>query len=87
MPERTTVRLPDELVRRAKRKAARQRRTLTALIEEGLRRVLDERAAHDVARSVSPPISSATGGLMPGIDLDNSVFLQEMDDLEYLRWF
>ncbi len=44
MNERTTVRLPKELLRRAKRKAADEGRTLTALIEEGLRRVVSERA-------------------------------------------
>ena len=36
--QRTTVRLPKELLRLAKRKAAEEGRTLTALIEEGLRR-------------------------------------------------
>ena len=43
MAERTTVRLPEDLVRRAKEKAAAQGRPLTALIEERLRRVLRER--------------------------------------------
>ena len=43
MAERTTIRLPEDLVRRAKRKAAAEGRSLTALIEEGLRRVLNER--------------------------------------------
>jgi hypothetical protein len=40
MIERTTVRLPRDLLRRAKRKAAEEGCTLTALIEDGLRRVL-----------------------------------------------
>ena len=56
---------------------------MTALIEEGLRRVLSERAAPAKAKRVLPRVSKATGGLMPGIDLDNSAALQEMDDLEY----
>lgn len=34
--------LPDALAEAAKSKAARERRTLTGLIEEGLRRVLDD---------------------------------------------
>ena len=42
MPERTTVRLPEDLVRRAKRKAAAEGRSLTAMIEEGLRRIVNE---------------------------------------------
>ena len=83
MSERTTVRLPQDLARRAKRKAAADGTTLTALIEEGLRRVLSERVPAK-AKRVLPPVSKATGGLMPGIDLDNSAALQEMDDLEYV---
>ena len=82
MTERTTVRLPDDLVRRAKRKAAKEGRTLTALIEEGLRRVLKERPVAAKAGRVSLPVSSAGGGLMPGIDLSDAAALQEMDDLD-----
>jgi len=87
MNARTTVRLPDELLRRAKRSAAGQGRTLTALIEEGLRLVLDERPKPSERERVSLPVSSATGGVMPGIDINNSAALQEMDDLEYIRRF
>ena len=82
MTERTTVRLPDDLIRRAKRKAAAEGRTLTALIEDGLRRVLDERRPAGKAKRVLPPVSAATGGLMPGIDLNDSAALHEMEDLE-----
>ncbi len=39
---RTTVDIPDELLRRAKSEAALQGRTLRDMIEEGLRRVLDQ---------------------------------------------
>jgi len=82
MAERTTVRLPEELITRAKRKAAAEGRSLTALIEEGLRRLLNERPASARAGRVSLPVSSAVGGLMPGIDLNDSAALQEMDDLD-----
>jgi plasmid stability protein len=80
MTERTTVRLPDDLIRRAKRKAAAEGRSLTALIEEGLRRVVSDRASAARSGRTLPPVSSATGGLMPGIDLDDTASLQEMDD-------
>src|ERR671933_1749018 len=61
MPERTTVRLPEELLARAKRKAAAEGRTLTALIEDGLRLVTaEERKA--AKKRVMPRISKATGG-------------------------
>jgi hypothetical protein len=82
MIERTTVRLPDDLLRRAKRKAAAEGRSLTALIEEGLRRVLSERASASKADRALPPVSTATGGLMPGIDLNDAAQLQEMEDLD-----
>ena len=85
MTERTTVRLPDDLVRNAKRKALAEGRTLTELIEEGLRRVLNDRAAADKAKRIMPRVSTATGGLVPGIDLNDSASLQEMDDLENER--
>lgn len=83
MTERTTVRLPDDLVRRAKRKAAAEGRSLTSLIEEGLRRILNERMPGAKASRVLPPVSSATGGVMPAIDLNETAALQEMEDLEH----
>jgi Ribbon-helix-helix protein, copG family len=85
MSERTTVRLPDELMRRAKRKAAAEGRSLTSLIEESLRIALGERSSAPKAKRVLPPVSTATGGLLPGIDLNSSAALQEMDDLEYVK--
>lgn len=82
MTERTTVRLPDDLVRRARRKALAEGRSLTALIEEGLRRVLADRAPAARTSRVLPPVSSATGGLRPGVNLDDSAALLDMDDLD-----
>ncbi|MEX0852340.1 MAG: DUF6364 family protein [Bauldia sp.] len=84
MSERTTVRLPEELIARAKRKAAAEGRTLTSLIEDGLRRVVASKPARKGER-ILPPVSTATGGLKPGIDISNSAALQEMDDLEYIE--
>jgi len=71
-------------MRRAKRRAAAEGRTLTQLIEDCVRRVLNERATPAKTKRVLPRVSSATGGLMPGIDLNDSAALQEMDDLEYV---
>jgi len=85
MAERTTVRLPEDLIRRAKRKAAAEGRTLTSLIEDGLRLVMAERTKSDKRRRVVLPVSKATGGPMPGIDITDSSALQEMDDLEYVE--
>jgi hypothetical protein len=85
MAERTTVRLPEELIRRAKRKAAAEGRTLTALIEEGLRLTLSEGQKKEKAKRILPPVSDAKGGPMPGIDITDGSALQEMDDLEYVE--
>jgi hypothetical protein len=85
MIERTTVRLPRELISRAKRKAFAERRTLTSLIEEGLRLVVDESRKPTKAKRILPRYSDAVGGPMPGIDISDSSALQEMDDLEYVE--
>ena len=87
MSERTTVRLPQELIRIARRRALSEGRSLTSLIEEGLRRVLTDRPTSEKARRILPPVSSATGGLLPGIDLSNNAALQEIEDLEYAKRF
>jgi hypothetical protein len=84
MTERTTVRLPDELMNRARRKAAAEGRTLTSLIEEGLSTVVAKRKAKPKPRGPLP-VSSATGGFYPGIDISNNASIQEMEDLEYIE--
>jgi hypothetical protein len=85
MNERTTVRLPVELLRRAKRKAAEEGRTLTALIEEGLRQVVADRPKSRQKRRILPRISKSSGGLMPGVDLTRMADIYEMEDLEYVE--
>jgi hypothetical protein len=85
MSERTTVRLPQDLLVRAKRKAAAEGRTLTSLIEDGLRVVVADKPRASKAKRILPPISDATGGPLPGIDITDGSALQEMDDLEYVE--
>jgi len=80
---RTTVRLPNDLINQVRRKASAQGCTLTALIEEGLRRVLNEHSQTGRRKRVMPPVSTATGGLMPGIALNETAALQEIEDLDY----
>jgi hypothetical protein len=84
MIERTTVRLPQDLLRRAKRKAAAEGRTLTSLIEDGLRLVVADNKK-PIKRKISLPVSTATGGPMPGIDITDFSALQELEDLEYME--
>ena len=76
---RTTVRLPDELLRRAKAKALRQRRSLTSLIEEGLARVVDEGSAKPQVK-ITLPVSPCTGGVQPGVDMTRNAALRDLMD-------
>jgi hypothetical protein len=82
--DRATVKLPKGLLSRAKRKALAERRTLSSLVEEGVRRVLDKTRPIGGDRRLLP-ISDAAGGPLPGIDISDSSALQEMDDLEYVE--
>lgn len=72
---RTTVRLDDALLQRAKREAARRRTTLTALIEEGLRLAIARPAARRPSRRVTLPVCRRGGGILPTVDLDDSAAL------------
>ena len=83
MAERTTVRLPADLLDQAKQKALAEGISLTALIERGLRSVVDERKSPPRDR-ISLPVSNRVGWVLPGVDLNNGAALQELDDLERL---
>lgn len=74
---RTTVRLDDELLAEVKQQAVRSGSTLTSLIEQALREMLQRRRE---MRSL-PPVRIPTwghGGLQPGVDLDNSAALLDL---------
>ena len=81
MTDRTTVRLPEDLLRRAKRKASEEGRTLTSLIEEGLRQVITEARPKRSSKRLLPRISKAKGGLLPGVDLTSFSAFEEAEDL------
>jgi len=85
MTERTTVRLPEDLLHRARRKAAAEGRTLTSLIEDGLRLIVTEDRKGTKGKRVLPRISKATGGPLPGIELTELSTLQEIEDLDDIR--
>lgn len=78
---RTTVRLDEGLLEQARREAARRGVTLTSLIEQGLRLALRRPRPPAKNDRVSLPVSRATGGTMPGVDLDDTAdLLERMDD-------
>ena len=72
---RTTVRLDERLLERARSEAARRGATLTSLIEEGLQLVLRRPKRPSNQTIVKLPECRASGGTLPGVDLDDSAAL------------
>lgn len=68
---RTTIRLNDGLLSQAKREARRRGQTFTGLVAEGLRLVMARRPAPAKRRKITLTVSSARGGLQPGVSLDD----------------
>jgi hypothetical protein len=76
--KRTTVRLDDALLERAKREAHRRGETLTSFIERGLRLVLAGPQKRRERPRVEIPVCRAGGGTLPGVDLDDSSALVDI---------
>jgi len=74
---RTTIRIKDDLLKRAKKRAAEEGRTLTSLIEDALALAVAKPKASRRGR-VELPVSKASGGVLPGIDLNRSGDLEEV---------
>lgn len=74
---RTTVRMEDELLRRAKEIAAQRDTTLTAILEQALREWLDRQRRARRRRRVDLPVSRSKGSLLAGVSLDDSADLLE----------
>ena len=68
---KTTVELPDDLLIRAKKRAAETRTPLRVLIERGLRRELASASGGKRAPANSRKVTwvVAPGGLPPGVDV------------------
>jgi hypothetical protein len=78
---RTTVRLDEALLERARVEAAKRKTTLTSLIEQGLELVLRRPMKAATRHLVVLPECHAGGGTLPGIDLDDSAsLLDRMDE-------
>ena len=74
---RTTVKIKDDLFRQAKKRASEEGRTLTSLIEEGLA-VMLAKSKSSRRKRVHLPVSKASGGVLPGVDLNRSADLEEV---------
>lgn len=80
---KTTLDISDDLLARAKAVSARERKSLTALIEEGLRLRLRARRSDKSARPVELAIFNGKGGMRRGIDpLSNRSILDAVDELD-----
>ena len=73
---RTTVTMDDQVFREAKIAAIKAGRTFSDFVEDAVRRELPRKA-------FTFTVSTAGGGLLPGIDLDNVESM--MDEEEWLR--
>lgn len=83
---RTSVHITDSLLAEAKRKAAAEGRTLTSLIEEGLRIVVTAPSIEQKRTVRRPRISKARGGLLPGVDpIKLSSDADDLEEIERLR--
>ena len=78
---RITICINDDLLARAKIRAIETGRTLSDLIEDALRKEIEGTMSHGKRASIK--ISAAgSGGLLPGVDLDDtSSLLDRMDGL------
>jgi hypothetical protein len=62
----------------AKREAEQRGETVTALIEQGLRLVLAQSQQPPRRERVTLPVSKAGGGVLPGVDLNDSAALEDI---------
>jgi len=78
---KTTLDLDDELLVRAKAVSARERKSLTALIEEGLRLRLRRPGSRRRTAPQTLAVHRGKGGLVAGVDpLSNRSMLDAADD-------
>lgn len=74
---RTTIRIDDDLLARAKALAARTGRTLTAVIEDALRAALAGAEPRKPSERIRIP-TYGSGGVRPGVDLDDTASLLDL---------
>lgn len=77
---RTTVRLNDALLDRARREAARRGITFTALIEQGLKLAMRRPLKAPEHERIALPECRMGGGTAPGVNLDDTASLLDRMD-------
>jgi len=74
---RTTIRIDEELLKRAKQRALQQGKTLTAVIEDALRESLAKKKDYQKREPVR--LATFAGeGLQPGVNLDDFADLLDL---------
>ena len=76
---RTTIRINDELLKKAKIRATETDRSLTEVIEDALRKEIDQVDARIEPQKIRIP-TAGEGGVQPGVDLDDTSSL--LDKME-----
>jgi predicted transcriptional regulator len=79
MIARTTVRLPEDLMREVKRLATETDRSLTAVIEDALREHLSRRSRAIPRKRTGLP-TDGEGGLRPGVEIGEGRDLRDLLD-------
>ena len=77
---RTTIRLDDDLLAEARELAAESRKNLSTFIEDALRAAI-ARARESSERGPLDLPTFGEGGVLPGVDLDQSIALLDTADL------
>lgn len=77
---RTTVNIDEHLLAEAKVIAARTHRTIGSVLEDALRRLIEDTAPRPDDKPYSLPDYSTGGGLRPGVDLNNKDQIEELMD-------
>jgi hypothetical protein len=74
---RTTITIPDDLFSRAKQRAAASGKSLKQIVVDALREALSRRPPSQKAK---PPhlTTFGSGGVLPGVDLDDSAALLDV---------
>ncbi len=59
---KTTLNIDDTVMQRLREEAARRSTTISALVEAGLRRILDDPPVEEEKQRTLPPLPTLTGG-------------------------
>jgi hypothetical protein len=82
---RTTLDLPDDLMKRAKIAAVKRGSTLRDLVAEGLRRVLTDEAALKRKRMTEAPVKLPPGHAIPVLSNSEIAALFDREDIAQLN--